>query len=215
MILDFKNFNRSELIKEWAFSKKEISFLLFYAGHNNPGIGPHVFSQWYMSPFSDSMGTTYTCAEQFMMAHKALLFGDSETHQKIMNAEEPQLHKKLGRQVKNFDKKIWYQEARRIVLEASWYKFISRPDLEGYLLSTEDEVLVEASPVDRIWGIGLSSTHPNCVDPVLWNGLNWLGFSLMVARTCIIHKMAPTTNCVGKAQEHYGVQCKTCSGVVE
>jgi ribA/ribD-fused uncharacterized protein len=132
------------------------------------------FSQWYPSSFVVD-GVTYACAEQFMMASKARLFGDDETAQAILAATTPREHKALGRQVKNFDEATWLRERERIVYTGSRAKYTQSPELRALLLATAGTRLVEASPYDRVWGIGLDASDPAATDPSRWRGLNLLG----------------------------------------
>jgi ribA/ribD-fused uncharacterized protein len=64
-------------------------------------------------------------------------------------------------------------------------KFAQHPDLAGFLLGTRERVLVEASPVDRVWGIGLAAGDERAGSPREWRGLNLLGFALMAAREAL------------------------------
>jgi ribA/ribD-fused uncharacterized protein len=135
------------------------------------------FSQWSSSPFF-VRGIEYDCAEQFMMAAKAELFGDRESWQKIMDAKRrPDVQKALGRKVKGFDEKIWEQNAKLIVYRGTLAKFQQNA---GHMAAMREvfekgEHFVEASPYDKIWGIGLGVEHPHVNDPAHWRGTNWLG----------------------------------------
>lgn len=133
-----------------------------------------VFSQWYPVKFTVG-GFEYNCAEQYMMHQKALLFGDEEMAQKIMEKELPRDQKALGRQVRNFDPEIWKAHAKPIVYKASHAKFTQNEPLLKHLLKTAGTTLVEASPRDTIWGIGLSENNPKAHDRKTWRGTNWLG----------------------------------------
>lgn len=118
-----------------------------------------------------------------MMHKKALLFGDQESADKIMASKnDPKQCKNLGRGVKGFDPKVWDKEARPIVYEGCHYKFTQNEDLLGQLMSTKGSLLVEASPVDKIWGIGMKSTDPDVNNPRCWKGTNWLGQVLTYVR---------------------------------
>ena len=132
------------------------------------------FSNWYPSTFQVD-NITYYRMEQFMMAEKARLFGDQETLAKIMATTNPREHKELGRQVKGFDKAKWDAVARDVVYKGCLAKFSQNPALKKALLATEGTSMVEASPVDRIWGIGLAEDDPRALDRSTWLGLNWLG----------------------------------------
>jgi ribA/ribD-fused uncharacterized protein len=157
---------------------------LFFWGHTQKQeniIDKSCFSQWYPSAFVVD-GTTYLTAEHWMMAKKALLFNDTETFKKILETTTPNIAKKLGREVKNFDSAIWEAHAYEFVVEGNFHKFSQHEGLKNYLLSTEDNIIVEASPVDFIWGIGLSQDDNDAYNPLKWKGGNLLGFALMEVR---------------------------------
>lgn len=116
------------------------------------------------------------------MASKARLFGDEETLAEILNSNDPKTAKALGRKVKNFDDVVWPQNARRLVTEGNVAKFGQNAALGKFLLETGKAVLVEASPYDRIWGIGLKAEDKNAKHPDTWQGQNLLGFALMDVR---------------------------------
>jgi hypothetical protein len=132
------------------------------------------FSQWYACKFTVG-GNTFTCAEQYMMHGKALLFADTETAAKILAADHPRQHKALGRKVKPFDDATWKRERAAIVRAGNHAKFTQNAELLDQLLATKGTTLVEASPYDKIWGIGLAATDPRAKDPALWRGQNLLG----------------------------------------
>jgi ribA/ribD-fused uncharacterized protein len=138
-------------------------------------------SQWYPARFTVG-GVAYLCAEQFMMAEKARLFGDEATRAKILATGSPRDHKALGRKVKPFDEARWTAACREIVYQGSVAKFEQNPDLCALLLATGDRTLVEASPSDCIWGIGLAADDPRALVRSSWRGTNWLGEALMRAR---------------------------------
>lgn len=132
------------------------------------------FSQWYRCRFVVD-GQAYNCAEQYMMHGKAVLFGDDEMARKILEADHPRTQKALGRKVKNFDAAVWEREHLRIVKDGNRAKFTQNADLLEKLLATKGTTLVEASPYDRIWGIGLGADNPRAKDPAQWRGKNLLG----------------------------------------
>ena len=132
------------------------------------------FSQWARSEFVID-GITYNCAEQYMMAEKARLFGDTEVLAKIMAAKHPSRQKELGRKVKGFDADRWNAVAKDVVRRGSRAKYGQNPSLLTELLATKGTTLVEASPFDTIWGIGLGAEDPRCLDRSTWRGTNWLG----------------------------------------
>ena len=134
----------------------------------------HPFSQWYRSRF-EALGHVFGCAEQYMMFGKATLFGDDEIGRQILAADHPRQHKALGRKVRGFDDAVWKRERERIVHAGSHAKFTQNPELRAALVATAGTTLVEASPYDRIWGIGLAATDPRAQDPAQWRGQNLLG----------------------------------------
>ena len=137
-------------------------------------------SQWFQRDFIiDNL--TYRNAEQYMMAKKALLFNDEEIFQKIMAETSPKKIKALGRKVKGFNPDVWDENAERFVYEANLAKFSQNEDLKEFLLSTKG-IIVEASPYDKIWGIGLKSSDPKALSRDTWNGENKLGFVLTRVR---------------------------------
>jgi ribA/ribD-fused uncharacterized protein len=161
---------------------RRLKFLPFW-GHTPRGEqpGPWYLSQWYASPFQVD-GVHYATAEHYMMAGKASLFGDDAMVPRILAASSPGEAKALGRQVAGFDGEVWAAHRFDIVVAGSVGKFAHHEALRAYLLATNERVLVEASPRDRIWGIGLAATNPDATVPSRWRGLNLLGFALMEAR---------------------------------
>lgn len=147
--------------------------------------GPGCLSQWWPGPFTVD-GAVYPTAEHWMMAGKARLFGDDEALAAILAASSPGAAKALGRQVRGFDEARWYAAGYHIVVQGNVAKFSQQPQLRDFLLNTGRRVLVEASPYDRIWGIGLGRDHPDTVVPSRWRGLNQLGFALMEVRDRLI-----------------------------
>lgn len=157
-------------------------YLCFW-GHKSRGSdpGPWVLSQWYGAPFEVD-GVRYATAEQWMMAGKARLFGDEEQLRAIVDARSPGQVKAIGRRVRGFDEKTWQAHRFEIVTQGNVHKFGQHSALGDYLRSTARRVLVEASPRDRVWGIGMGAENPHAEHPVRWRGLNLLGFALMEAR---------------------------------
>ncbi len=173
--------SNEELIK-FIFEKGKAKYVFFW-GHQKPksGASKTCFSQWYESPFEED-GLKFMTAEHYMMYHKAMLFANEDISRKVLKCKHPREAKKLGRQVVGFDETIWNNKRYGIVVNANVLKFGQNPDLLGYLLNTNERVLVEASPVDKIWGIGLAVDNPNVEQPEHWQGLNLLGYALMAAR---------------------------------
>ncbi|WP_189218819.1 MULTISPECIES: NADAR family protein [Streptomyces] len=160
-----------------------VRYLHFWGHRPRPDgrVGAGCLSQWWPSPFTVD-GVEYATAEHWMMASKARLFGDAEAERQALTAGHPAAAKKAGRLVRGFDDARWERERFRIVVEGSVHKFTAHPDLRDFLLGTGDRVLVEASPLDRVWGIGLAADDERASDPGRWRGPNLLGFALMEAR---------------------------------
>lgn len=156
------------------------SDFVFFWGHTGK-VEKACFSQWYMRDFEVD-GHRYCCMEQYMMAQKAILFKDFDTLAKILNSRDQADIKQLGREVKNFDGAKWDAHKSDIVYKGNLAKFGQNEDLKAILLATGDKTLVEASPYDRIWGIGLRASDPRSVDPGQWQGQNLLGQALMLVR---------------------------------
>ncbi|MFD8812006.1 NADAR family protein [Streptomyces sp. NPDC059627] len=164
-----------------------IRYLHFWGHRPRPDgqVSASCLSQWWPSRFVVD-GVEYATAEHWMMAGKARLFGDAEAERAVLAAAHPAEAKKAGRLVRGFDEAIWQRERLAIVTEGSVHKFTADAALRDFLLATGDRVLVEASPVDRVWGIGLAATDTAAQDPSRWRGLNLLGFALMEARERLV-----------------------------
>ena len=157
---------------------------LFFWGHqpNKDGsISKTCFSQWWLSSFEVDK-VIYKTAEHWMMAKKAELFKDHSILEKILQAKSPAEAKKFGREVKNYNETLWLAARFDIVKEGNYHKFSQNPELKTFLLNTKERVIVEASPVDAIWGIGMAGDHKDILNPEKWRGLNLLGFALMEVR---------------------------------
>lgn len=167
---------------------------LFFWGHTpskDGSVSKACFSQWWEShPFVIN-GISYRTAEHWMMAEKARLFGDERTRDRILGASHPNEAKKLGREVKGFTDTTWLAARWDIVVSGNEAKFGQNEELKDFLLQTGDRVLVEASPYDRIWGIGMAATHEHAEQPQHWKGLNLLGFALMEVRRRILIPKQP------------------------
>lgn len=160
---------------------------LFFWGHTGAHtgvVGKECFSQWYPASFSVD-GQMFSTAEHFMMARKARLFGDQEIYERILVAPTPGEAKRLGREVRGFKEQRWKEACLDIVVQGNLAKFEHNSALREFLISTGDRVLVEASPVDKVWGIGLSTDDPRASDPESWDGSNLLGFALMEVRRAL------------------------------
>ena len=151
---------------------------IFFWGHTNKSpdvVNKACFSQWYESSFIVN-GILYPTTEHWMMAHKALLFNNRAIFEKIIQVPKPSEVKRLGRMVTGFNQQIWDTKKREIVKIGNIHKFNQHPKLADFLLSTEKRILVEASPVDNIWGIGLSQDNDTIENIYTWQGENLLGF---------------------------------------
>jgi ribA/ribD-fused uncharacterized protein len=139
------------------------------------------YSQWAMRNILIDH-VVFNCAEQYMMREKAKLFDDNYAFHKIMLSEDPADQKAWGKKVENFDKEKWEKVAKGIVYKANYAKFTQHEDWQQQLLDTGDKVIVEASPYDIIWGVGLACDDPRVEDPKNWQGTNWLGEVIMQVR---------------------------------
>ena len=139
------------------------------------------FSNWYPSEFSED-GNTFMNNEQYMMYQKAMLFGDTAIADKILKNGNPKTVKSLGRKVRNFDQNEWDKHSMNIVTRGLVLKFGQDERLLKIMLGTGNKVFVEASPYDKIWGIGLDKTSAMKMSPKHWPGKNQLGTCLMEAR---------------------------------
>ena len=176
---------------KWLTSKfdagEALKFIFFY-GHtskNFEAVGKFVFSQWFPAPFVvDSI--EYKTAEHWMMAQKALLFDDHAAFERIISAVKPGEVKEIGRQIMGFDEIIWRDRRFDIVITGNIHKFKQNAALGKYLMDTGDRIIVEASPTDIVWGIGLPQDAKFIDNPYTWDGLNLLGFALMEARDFLV-----------------------------
>ncbi|KAH3695286.1 hypothetical protein DPMN_082743 [Dreissena polymorpha] len=141
----------------------------------------HVFSQWHESKFEEA-GKIFCNAEQYMMYMKADLFGDDRIAKKIMKTSDPKKIKELGRKVFNFHEPMWRAHCLDVVKTANLAKFSQNKKLKEKLFKTHPKILVEASPYDKIWGIGLAADEPEAFDDIKWNGRNFLGYILTEVR---------------------------------
>lgn len=159
-------------------------FFWGHAARPDGQLSESVFSQWWPCRF-EADGQTYTTAEQYMMAGKARLFGDQEMLADILATDHPAACKALGRKVRGFDEAVWGAARFDLVTRGNAAKFGQNPAYREYLLATGDEILVEASPRDRIWGIGMGRNNELAGDPRTWRGRNLLGFALVRARAIL------------------------------
>lgn len=143
-------------------------------------------SNWFESSFVVD-GKYYWCTEQYMMAKKAELFNDFEIQEKIMKSLDQREIKSLGRKIRNFNDSVWDKNKVQIVYDGNIAKYQTNKDLQIYLLNQKNKILVEASPYDKIWGIGLGKENSKIIEnPNNWQGLNLLGFTLMAVRDALL-----------------------------
>ncbi|MDX2174022.1 MAG: NADAR family protein [Bacteroidota bacterium] len=175
-------YSKDWLKKEIAENKK-IEYLFFYghAPYEDDTLGKRCMSQWWQARFCDNL-YTYKTAEHYMMVKKAELFNDLKIIDQIVKCDSPKEAKALGRLVKNFDSVIWDSNKYKIVKQGNVLKFSQNQELKNFLLETGNKVIVEASPRDVIWGIGMGETNPKSLNPNTWRGKNLLGFALMEVR---------------------------------
>jgi len=167
--------NLAELLS-LADSGAELKYLFFW-GHKRPqkGVDAACLSQWYPARFEED-GHSFSTAEHY---------NDQNSAKKVLTAGSPGEAKSIGRKVMNFREEVWVAQRETIVQNASRLKFSQNADLKAFLLETGTRILVEASPVDRIWGIGMDKAQGGQTHPSNWQGLNLLGFALMSARASL------------------------------
>jgi ribA/ribD-fused uncharacterized protein len=175
-------YNKNWLLKRYDREEK-LKYIFFWGHQPKPdgSVSESCFSQWWPSPFIVN-DIIYKTAEHYMMAEKARLFGDALLTNKIIACQSPAEAKKTGRMISNFDEATWTAKRYQVVCEGNYNKFSQHPDLKDFLLKTRDRILVEASPADSIWGIGMARTDAEIYDPFKWKGENLLGFALMEVR---------------------------------
>jgi ribA/ribD-fused uncharacterized protein len=156
-------------------AKPQQQFTFFYSGP---------FSQWNFSPFVID-GIRYRTAEHYMMWYKDQVFSGGKLADRILATAHPRDAKQLGREVENFDLQIWNGVAKTGVFRGNMAKFTQNPLHMVQLLETHGTTLVEASPTDVVWGVGLAEEDPLIQDPANWRGTNWLGEVLMDVRDAI------------------------------
>ena len=119
------------------------------------------------------------------MAEKAGLFRDHRAVELIMSSPDPSTHKRVGRDVRNFDSAVWDREKQNAVLSGTYGKFTQNPAMKLHRLSTGNKRLAEASPLDPVWGVGLRADDPRASDPEKWRGKRFLGEALSAVREAI------------------------------
>ncbi len=180
--------DRQSLV-EYLDAGNKAEYLLFW-GHQPSKDGTvtkSCFSQWFGAKFEID-GIKYPTAEHYMMASKARLFNDLDAEQSILKSKQPKDAQRLGRGVRGFDEKVWKEHRFELVVSGNLAKFSQNEPFQDFLLNTKTRVIVEASPDDRIWGIGLATDNPDAKNPRRWLGLNLLGFALMEVRERLLDR---------------------------
>ncbi|NTX29776.1 NADAR family protein [Burkholderia pyrrocinia] len=140
-----------------------------------------IYSNWHPAAFADA-GIKFSNSEQYMMWRKAALFGDQQSAAAMLSVSDPKKLKDMGRAVKGYQEEVWERERVDVMIRGCYLKFSQNPAMRDELLATGDRLLVEASPYDTIWGIGLDEGDPRALDQGQWRGRNLLGHALMQVR---------------------------------
>lgn len=151
---------------------------------HKPGEPNDYLSNWYYSEFILD-GMRFNSVEQYMMYNKAITFGDTETAQKILNTNNFKLMRQLGREVHNYNDRVWSSIRYDVVKAGVLAKFSQNAGLAEKLLNTGNSLLAECAVRDRIWGIGLGMSNPDRFNPAMWKGQNLLGKVLMDVRNIL------------------------------
>ena len=187
--------DRKTLIAEWVMGNHHP--FTFFWGHTPPdgadGPGPWVLSQWYPAVTVVDR-VEYPTAEHYMMTEKAKLFRDKKALAKIASSDDPAVAKEAGREVRGYVDAVWASMRYSIVCEGCYGKFANDEALATYLMGTKGSILVEASPKDTVWGIGLGADDDAAKDPTTWKGDNLLGFALMDARLRLLREAHAKAN---------------------
>jgi len=165
---------------------EEFEYLFFWDEPKKDIVDIACLNQWYAATFTKK--EEFVTAEHYMMYTKAILFDDWDSAKEILATKSPKEVQLLGRKVKDFNEEVWQKAAFDIVVEGNMHKFTQNLELADFLLATEDKILVEASPIDTIWGIGLCASDPKATNPKEWLGENKLGFALMEVRDTLKEK---------------------------
>ncbi len=183
------NIRSREQLQDYVNQGNRVKFLFFWGHQEKTGeITKSCLSQWYDAQFEEA-GHLFITAEHYMMYHKAKLFGDESACSRVLSASNPGEAKSIGREVLGFDQAKWEQHRFEIVVNGNLAKFIQNPQLTEFFLNTQQRVLVEASPVDRIWGVGMAQDNSAIENPNAWKGLNLLGFALMEVRRLLAARL--------------------------
>jgi ribA/ribD-fused uncharacterized protein len=140
-----------------------------------------IYSNWHPASFVED-GVRFANSEQYMMWRKASCFGNEALAVRMLSETNPRKLKALGREVQGFDEDVWERERLPMMIRGCYLKFSQNESMREALLATGNRTIVEASPVDAIWGIGLAEDDPRALDPTSWQGRNLLGQALMEVR---------------------------------
>lgn len=164
-------------------SGESLRFVFFGECHSEftDSVGKECFSRWYSLAF-EIEGKSFFCIEQYMMAEKACFFDDEECERRIMNNNDIEDITLLGQQIKIFDGFLWDNYKKDVIRQGNVAKFADNKELFEFLISTDDAILVEATPYDVVWGIGMREGDQGIDNPHNWKGENILGFTLMKIR---------------------------------
>jgi len=184
----------SNLPAHWATLPRNVRVLSFYSQHYEK---TGFLSNFYASTFKYRMPTnvllypgktlTVKHAEQAIMLSKAALFNDKNAFDRIRRCSSPVSCKRIGRMVRDFNEEVWSENVIDIAERVLWYKF-SAGEMHKMLIRTGSLVLAEASPTDKIWGIGVSASDHLSSNIATWQGFNLLGYSLMKVRERLLNK---------------------------
>ncbi len=144
-----------------------------------------VYSNWHPARLVAGNVLSLENSEQFMMWAKAWLMGDAEMALAMMFESDPKKLKAMGREVQNYQNDVWVKNRLAVMVYGCYLKFSQNEVRKTTLLATGERIIVEASPDDRIWGIGLEESDPRCLDKAQWEGFNLLGEALMIVRALL------------------------------
>jgi ribA/ribD-fused uncharacterized protein len=157
----------------------EETYICFWKPNETNGY----LGNWYNSPFTID-NIQFINSEQYFMWRKLKEFDpdNDQLEKELLKSTNSAEMKAIGQQVKNYKDKVWATIRYDVMKTGLLQKFIQNPHLLTKLLNTKDAILVEASPRDKIWGIGLNAEHAMSVGKENWPGENLLGKCLMEVR---------------------------------
>ncbi|BFU24632.1 protein T24A6.7, putative [Entamoeba histolytica HM-3:IMSS] len=173
------------LLEDIDINKQQHQYTYFWKPSIEEEVNKSCLGNWYPSEF-DYDGIHYYFCEQFLMGCKAKLFGDDQIFKLILDSRNPYEMKKLGKKVKGFNQEVWDEYKAAVMFEGGLAKFTQNPQLRRFLMETGDDILVEASKFDAVWGIKMEESDERANDPHQWCGENILGFTLMSIRDYLL-----------------------------